>query len=221
MSLIRALLAGKKKDKVLEQSPSARTPSDDDKALAAIRAGQPIVMIMGRAGTGKSTLIRKLIEQDGKDQVVVAPTGVAAVNVGGQTIHSFFRIPPRLHNLSEIQPRRGGAKLFKNLRRVIIDEISMVRADLLDAVDYALQINRKDSRPFGGVQMVLVGDFLQLPPVVRRDEAERAFFRRAFAECGHHRGFGSHVACGIVGQGWPINQKKCGTSAAPAEIGEI
>ena len=75
-------------------------------------------------------------------------------------------------NLSEIQPRRGGAKLFKNLKRVIIDEISMVRADLLDAVDHALQINRKDARPFGGVQIILVGDFLQLPPVVRGDEEE-------------------------------------------------
>lgn len=146
--------------------------SDSSVALKAIRAGQSIVMISGRAGTGKSTLIRRLIEQDGANQVVVAPTGVAAVNVGGQTIHSFFRIPPRLHNLSEIQPRRGGAKLFKNLKRIIIDEISMVRADLLDAVDYAMQINRKDKRPFGGVQMVLVGDFLQLPPVVRGDEAE-------------------------------------------------
>ena len=146
--------------------------SEVKQALAAIMDHQPVIMILGRAGTGKTTLIRTILDQDEDNQVVVAPTGVAAVNAGGQTIHSFFRIPPRLHNLSEIQPRRGGAKLFKNLKRVIIDEISMVRADLLDAVDYALQINRKDSRPFGGVQMVLVGDFLQLPPVVRRDEEE-------------------------------------------------
>jgi len=148
-----------------------RSP-EEQQALAAIKGKQPVIMILGRAGTGKTTLIRSILEQDGDNQVVVAPTGVAAINAGGQTIHSFFRIPPRLHNLSEIQPRRGGGKLFKNLKRVIIDEISMVRADLLDAVDYALQINRKDSRPFGGVQMVLVGDFLQLPPVVRRDEEE-------------------------------------------------
>jgi ATP-dependent DNA helicase PIF1 len=175
MGVLRALMGKKKEAKPLPaaaEKKAVQFGDDGDKALAAIHDGQPIVMIMGRAGTGKSTLIRKLIEQDGKDQVVIAPTGVAAVNVGGQTIHSFFRIPPRLHNLSEVQPRRGGGKLFKNLRRVIIDEISMVRADLLDAVDYALQINRKDSRPFGGVQMVLVGDFLQLPPVVRGDEAE-------------------------------------------------
>jgi ATP-dependent exoDNAse (exonuclease V) alpha subunit len=143
---------------------------DGERALATIRSDHPIVMVVGRAGTGKSTLIRTLMEQDADNQVVVAPTGVAALNVGGQTIHSFFRIPPRLNNLDEIQPRPGGAKLFKSLKRVIIDEISMVRADLLDAVDYALQINRRNSRPFGGVQMVLVGDFLQLPPVVRGDE---------------------------------------------------
>ncbi len=142
----------------------------DKEALEAIERGDRIVVILGRAGTGKTTLIRSVMENSSVNQVVVAPTGVAAVNAGGQTIHSFFRIPPRLHNLSEIQPRKGGGRLFKNLKRVIIDEISMVRADLLDAVDYALQINRKDQRPFGGVQMVLVGDFLQLPPVVRGDE---------------------------------------------------
>ncbi len=175
MGVLRALL-GKKRDAApsptVAEKKVAQTDDDGDKALAAIRGDHPVVMITGRAGTGKTTLIRKLIEQDGTNQVVVAPTGVAAVNVGGQTIHSFLRIPPRLHNLSEIQPRRGGAKLFKNLKRVIIDEISMVRADLLDTIDYAMQINRKDHRPFGGVQMVLVGDFLQLPPVVRGDEAE-------------------------------------------------
>jgi len=149
---------------------SVQSNDDVDKALAAIRAGRSIVMIVGRAGTGKTTFIRSLLEQDRGNQMVLAPTGVAAVNVGGQTIHSFFRIPPRLHNKAEIRPRRSDAQLFKNLKRVIIDEISMVRADLLDAVDYALQINRKDRRPFGGVQMVLVGDFLQLAPVVRNDE---------------------------------------------------
>ncbi len=177
MNLIRTIL-GKKKDKVEPSKacvPVSRPSGfcqDADNAIRLIGQGAPVVMITGRAGTGKTTLIRDLLDADDKNQVVVAPTGVAAVNAVGQTIHSFFRIPPRLHNLSEIQPRRGGAKLFKNLKRVIIDEISMVRADLLDAVDYALQINRKDSRPFGGVQMVLVGDFMQLPPVVRRDEEE-------------------------------------------------
>lgn len=142
-----------------------------DEAMAAIQHNHPVVLITGRAGTGKTTLIRKLIKEGGRGQVVLAPTGVAAVNVGGQTIHSFFRIPPRMHNVSEIFPRRGGQRLFSQLKRVIIDEVSMVRADVLDAVDHALKVNRRDHRPFGGVQIVLVGDFLQLPPVVRGEEA--------------------------------------------------
>lgn len=146
--------------------------NDTSKALTIIHSQAPIILVTGRAGTGKTTLIRMLMEQGGENQIVLAPTGVAAMNAGGQTIHSFFRIPPRLMNFSEITPRRNGRSIFKNLKRVIIDEISMVRADLLDAVNHALQVNRKDPRPFGGVQMVLVGDFLQLPPVVRPDEME-------------------------------------------------
>lgn len=145
---------------------------DLQQALTAIEKHDPVVMISGRAGTGKTTFIRNLLRDTETKQVVVAPTGVAALNVGGQTIHSFFRIPPRMVNLAEIQPRKGGGALFKKLQRVIIDEISMVRADLLDAVDYALRINRKNNKPFGGVQMVLVGDYLQLPPVVRGEEQE-------------------------------------------------
>ncbi len=143
-----------------------------DDAIAAIEHNHPVVLITGRAGTGKTTLIRNLIKDGGKGQVVLAPTGVAAVNVGGQTIHSFFRIPPRMHNVSEILPKRGGKKLFSQLKRIIIDEVSMVRADVMDAIDYALKINRRDHRPFGGVQIVLVGDFLQLPPVVRGPEVQ-------------------------------------------------
>jgi len=143
-----------------------------DEAMSAINHNHPIVFITGRAGTGKTTLIQKLMKDEGAGQVVLAPTGVAAVNVGGQTIHSFFRIPPRMHNVSEILPRRGGKKLFSKIKRVIIDEVSMVRADVLDSVDYALKINRRDQRPFGGVQIILVGDFLQLPPVVRGEEAK-------------------------------------------------
>ena len=176
MNILKALIGHK--ESVAKQAVHADLKDgslgehyDAESALKIITQGAPVVLITGRAGTGKSTLIRALLERDGANQVVLAPTGVAAVNVSGQTIHSFFRIPPRLHNLSEIQARRGGNKLFKNLKRVIIDEISMVRADLMDAIDHALKVNRQDPRPFGGVQMVLVGDFMQLPPIVREDDA--------------------------------------------------
>ncbi len=131
-----------------------------------------VLMILGGAGTGKTTLIRNLIERDGGNQVVFAPTGVAAVNVGGQTIHSFFQIPPRIQNLEDITIKTSMAPLLRRVSRVIIDEISMVRADILDTVDQILKLQRGNDAPFGGVQMVLVGDFLQLPPVVPHNEAE-------------------------------------------------
>ena len=128
--------------------------------------------MLGRAGTGKTTLIKYLTgHDDDVQQVVLAPTGVAALNVGGQTIHSFFRLPTRVLDEHALDGRRPN-RLWKKIDRVIIDEISMVRVDVLDAIDLVLRRARRDPRPFGGVQMVLVGDFLQLPPVTPPHEAE-------------------------------------------------
>lgn len=125
------------------------------------------VYITGDAGTGKSTLIQYFIQNTKKNVVVLAPTGVAAVNIGGSTIHSFFRLPPRLLTQNDIRKVYGSDDLFSCLDAVIIDEVSMVRADLMDAIDYSLRVNRsKHIIPFGGVQMILVGDLNQLPPVV-------------------------------------------------------
>lgn len=126
------------------------------------------IYITGRAGTGKSTLLAYFRQKTKKDVVVLAPTGVAALNVEGSTIHSFFRFPPRLlrQNDAGITVDRRRGELFKKLSMIIIDEISMVRADLLDAIDYALRINRNEAKPFGGVRMVFFGDVFQLPPVV-------------------------------------------------------
>ncbi|MFZ4561197.1 MAG: ATP-dependent DNA helicase [Saprospiraceae bacterium] len=127
------------------------------------------LFITGRAGTGKSTLLSLLRNTTRKKSVVLAPTGVAALNVQGQTIHSFFGFPPRMFPRSEIKRRRD-KKLFKNLELLIIDEISMVRADLLDHIDYFLRLNRENPMPFGGLQVVFFGDLFQLPPVIASQE---------------------------------------------------
>lgn len=125
--------------------------------------------ITGRAGTGKSTLLRLFRDTTKKKVVTLAPTGIAALNIEGQTIHSFFKFPPKAISRSSILPRRNKG-LYKKIEVVIIDEISMVRADMLDNIDYFLRINRDDNRPFGGVQMVFFGDLFQLPPVVTQEE---------------------------------------------------
>ncbi len=131
--------------------------------------------ITGKAGTGKSTLLHYLRTITDKNVVVLAPTGVAALNVGGQTIHSFFQFPPTLIDPQSIHPRRN-VKLFQQLETLIIDEVSMVRADVMDGIDAALRLYRSAPHtPFGGVQIVLCGDLFQLPPIVRDGEL-KVFF---------------------------------------------
>lgn len=134
--------------------------------------------ITGRAGTGKSTLLQLYRKSTKKKVVVLAPTGIAALNVKGQTIHSFFGFPPKLLQPDDIKTSRF-RKIIQKLDAVVIDEISMVRADVFDAIDLSLQINRKDGRPFGGVQMILFGDLFQLPPVVS-SQMERHYFRTTY-----------------------------------------
>jgi len=129
------------------------------------------VFITGKAGTGKSTLLEYFRETTGKRIAVLAPTGVAALNVRGQTIHSFFGFKPdiTLEKVRKISTKRFPEKaaLFKRLDAVVIDEASMVRADLLDCVEKFLRLNGpKARRPFGGLQMIFIGDLYQLPPVV-------------------------------------------------------
>ncbi len=127
------------------------------------------LFITGKAGTGKSTLLKYFKANTGKKIVVLAPTGVAAINVGGQTVHSFFRLPPKIIQKDTIKRLRDKS-LLKNLDMVIIDEVSMVRSDLMDGIDYALRLNRgKMKVPFGGIQMVFFGDLFQLSPVVENE----------------------------------------------------
>ncbi len=129
------------------------------------------IFLTGRAGTGKSTLLQHFRLHTKKKIAVLAPTGVAAVNVSGVTIHSFFRFKPDItvQKVERLPPE--DTSLYRNLDTIVIDEISMVRADLLDCVDIFLRLNGPDKRqPFGGVQMIFIGDLHQLPPVVTADE---------------------------------------------------
>src|SRR6185437_7524817 len=118
-----------------------------------------------------------------KKMAVVAPTGVAALNVQGQTIHSFFKLKPAFVNIRELKPVRR--RIFKELELLVIDEISMVRADVFDGIDHTLRYARKDNRPFGGVQVCLIGDLFQLPPVVSPQEKNiySQFYRSPFFFC--------------------------------------
>ena len=148
------------------------------------------VFLTGKAGTGKTTLLREIIQTTHKNTVVVAPTGIAALNAGGVTIHSMFQLPfggfipdnssPQFSESIKFETKATLRRHFKmsglkksvirNMELLIIDEVSMLRADLLDAMDYMMQTVRKKSTAFGGVQVLYIGDLLQLPPVIRDEE---------------------------------------------------
>lgn len=158
------------------------------RASELIRHGAPFIFITGRAGTGKSTFV-DLLKEELNNYAIVAPTGVAALNVGGQTIHSFFRFKPGPIEFSKIKAVRNKIA-YKALKILIIDEISMVRADLLDAIDLMLRKNSKEpKKPFGGVQVVAIGDMFQLPPIVSSEE------EAAYLEIGYESPFFFSANC--------------------------
>ncbi len=134
--------------------------------------------ITGKAGTGKSTLLRLFAKKTKKSTAVLAFTGNAAVNVGGQTIHSFFRLPFNIVNVDQFDPEY--IPLMRRVRTIVIDEISMVRADLMDAMDKVLRYNRNKDLPFGGVQMIFLGDMYQLPPVASYQPDVEEFFHSRY-----------------------------------------
>jgi nucleoside-triphosphatase THEP1 len=150
------------------------------------------IFLTGKAGTGKTTFLRNIIKETHKRAVIVAPTGIAAINAGGVTIHSLFQLPfgafvaqsnlaandlalanvntptTLLKNLQMFETKR---KLLREIELLIIDEVSMLRADLLDAIDTVLKHVRRNSKEsFGGVQVLFIGDLLQLPPVIKNEE---------------------------------------------------
>jgi len=142
-------------------------------AIRAVDTGKNI-FITGKAGTGKSTLLKVIKEALTQNYVVLAPTGVAAVNIGGQTIHSFFGFRPDI-TVEKVLKRKHPRNLdvYENLEVLIIDEISMVRADLLDCVNTFLTMHGPENgRPFGGVQLIFIGDLYQLPPIVTYKEKD-------------------------------------------------
>src|SRR5690606_4183975 len=160
------------------------------------------VFLTGKAGTGKTTLLKKLLSTTHKNTVVVAPTGIAALNAGGVTIHSFFQLPFSAYVPSTSFKNKLGGTYFetkqsitrhfktnqakkaiiKNLELLVIDEVSMLRADVLDCIDEMLQYVRKIKLPFGGVQVLFVGDLWQLPPVVKQEEWDvlKEFYRSIY-----------------------------------------
>ncbi|MGQ7945908.1 helix-turn-helix domain-containing protein [Flavobacterium sp. WC2509] len=159
-------------------------------ALRFINQTQQSVFLTGKAGTGKTTLLKEIIATTHKNTVVVAPTGIAALNAGGVTIHSMFQLPfggfipdnsaPQFSDTTKFETKATLRRHFKmsgqkraviqNMELLIIDEVSMLRADLLDAMDFMMQSVRKKSAPFGGVQVLFIGDLLQLPPIIRDEE---------------------------------------------------
>lgn len=144
------------------------------KAYEAMERGDKHLFITGKAGTGKSTLLRYFRDRTRRAVVVIAPTGVAAVNIDGQTIHSFFKLRPGCSPEEARHDGRAARKdqLFAKVETIIIDEISMVRADLMDCIDEFLRAALKSKARFGGKKLVMIGDLHQLPPIVRREEAE-------------------------------------------------
>ena len=162
-----------------------------DLASSFVKFTNKNIFLTGKAGTGKTTFLHKLKNESIKRMIVVAPTGVAAINAGGVTIHSFFQLPfgpqipkgPRsisIDDYADAEDSRGKSALhrfsrekiniIKSLDLLVIDEISMVRADLLDGIDEVLRRYRNQSQPFGGVQLLMIGDLQQLTPVVKDDE---------------------------------------------------
>jgi hypothetical protein len=151
--------------------PDARGLSDGPYAPVAslIESARGGVFLTGRAGTGKTTFLKAFLETTTLKCAVVAPSGIAALNAGGQTIHSLFKLPPALIQPQDVRRVREG-RMLKALDLLVIDEVSMVRSDMMDAIDRSLRLHRGVHAPFGGVRLLCVGDSAQLPPVVNAED---------------------------------------------------
>ena len=145
------------------------------------------IFLTGRAGTGKTTFLNNFVKKTRKKHIILAPTGIAAINAGGVTIHYMFGLPLRAfvptieridtnlaNNIADLLPhfkyRKDKLKLLREVEIIIIDEVSMLRADVLDMMDFALRSVRRNQYKFGGVQILFIGDLYQLPPVIREEQ---------------------------------------------------
>lgn len=155
------------------------------------------IFLTGKAGTGKTTFLNEFVLKTKKKHIVVAPTGIAAINAGGVTIHSMFGLPPRTFlptteridgnlamNIADLMHhfkyRKDKLKLLREIEIIIIDEVSMLRADVLDMMDFSLRHVRRNQQKFGGVQMLFIGDLYQLPPVVRDEYLLNQYYNSPF-----------------------------------------
>ncbi|MCS3531550.1 helix-turn-helix domain-containing protein [Chryseobacterium sp. JUb7] len=155
------------------------------------------IFLTGKAGTGKTTFLNEFVKKTRKKYIVVAPTGIAAINAGGVTIHSMFGLPLRTflpttdridtslaNNIADLMPhfkyRKDKLKLLREVEVLIIDEVSMLRADVLDMMDFSLRFIRRNNQRFGGVQMLFIGDLYQLPPVVRDEHILKMCYNSPF-----------------------------------------
>ena len=130
--------------------------------------------VTGKAGTSKSTLLKYFLKNTSKSVAVVAPTGISAINVGGQTIHSFFKLPPQIIDIKKFKPNIS--EIYGKIDTLVIDEISMVKSDIIDSIDLTLKKNNNPNAVFGGIQIIMFGDLLQLPPVVENNPHVRMFY---------------------------------------------
>jgi ATP-dependent DNA helicase PIF1 len=148
------------------------TLNDDfDEIITLFENSNKNIFITGKAGTGKSSLINHIKKKTDKNLIVLAPTAIAALNINAKTIHSFFNFP--FHVITpDVIKKHYNKKLIKQIDTILIDEVSMLRPDIIDAIDLTLQITRENKDPFGGIQIILVGDLYQLPPVVTNNEVD-------------------------------------------------
>lgn len=164
---------------ILPEKPLSETLSKEQiEALYLLEKTNRNLFITGKAGTGKSLVLQIFQRLSSKRMVVVAPTGIAALNIGGQTIHSLFQFPPEFLSdevLEEKSIKGLSSLVLSKLDMLVIDEVSMVRSDVMDAIDYRLRKSKKNNLPFGGIQIALFGDPYQLPPVVNDQDMANFF----------------------------------------------